>query len=75
MIAMPPTISVETVRDERGFEGLVGEWDALVATMQRPSPFPCHGWLSSGGAITGEARCLRCTSRVASNGSSARCHC
>jgi CelD/BcsL family acetyltransferase involved in cellulose biosynthesis len=45
MIAMPPTISVETVRDERAFEGLAGEWDALVAIMQRPSPFLCHGWL------------------------------
>ncbi len=45
MIAMPPTISVETVRDERAFEGLAGEWDALVAMMRRPSPFLCHGWL------------------------------
>jgi CelD/BcsL family acetyltransferase involved in cellulose biosynthesis len=45
MIAMPPAISVETVRDERAFEGLAGEWDALVAMMQRPSPFLCHSWL------------------------------
>jgi CelD/BcsL family acetyltransferase involved in cellulose biosynthesis len=45
MIAMAPTISVETVRDERAFEGLAGEWNPLVAMMQRPSPFLCHGWL------------------------------
>ncbi len=42
---MPPAISVKTVRDERAFAGLAGEWDALVAAMKRPSPFLCHGWL------------------------------
>ena len=45
MIAMPPAISVELVRDVRAFVGLAGVWDALVATMQRPSPFLCHAWL------------------------------
>ncbi len=39
------TVSVQTLRDERGFAGLAGEWDALVAAMRRPSPFLCHGWL------------------------------
>ncbi len=42
---MPPTISVQTLRDERAFAGLAGEWDGLVAAMKRPSPFLCHGWL------------------------------
>jgi CelD/BcsL family acetyltransferase involved in cellulose biosynthesis len=42
---MPSDISIRTLCDERAFEGLAGEWDALVAAMKRPSPFLCHGWL------------------------------
>ncbi len=42
---MPSAISVQTLGDERAFEALAGEWDALVAAMERPSPFLCHGWL------------------------------
>jgi CelD/BcsL family acetyltransferase involved in cellulose biosynthesis len=42
---MPDTLSVQTLSDEREFARLAGEWDALVAAMERPSPFLCHGWL------------------------------
>ena len=39
MIPMPP-ISVETVRDERAFAGLAGEWDGACRDDAAPEPVP-----------------------------------
>lgn len=38
-------LSLDTVRDDAGFEPLEQEWDALVRAMPRPSPFLLHCWL------------------------------
>jgi CelD/BcsL family acetyltransferase involved in cellulose biosynthesis len=35
----------ETITSGTEFEPLGAEWDALVRTMRRPSPFLLHGWL------------------------------
>jgi CelD/BcsL family acetyltransferase involved in cellulose biosynthesis len=36
---------VETVDSLDGFDALADEWDALVESAERPSPFMLHGWL------------------------------
>ncbi len=36
---------VTTINDASEFAALRPEWDALVKTMRRPSPFLLHGWL------------------------------
>jgi CelD/BcsL family acetyltransferase involved in cellulose biosynthesis len=35
-----------TLRSAEAFGSLAGEWDDLVRTMPRPSPFLLHGWLT-----------------------------
>jgi CelD/BcsL family acetyltransferase involved in cellulose biosynthesis len=37
--------AVETVTTLEGFDSLAGEWDVLVGSSRRPSPFLLHGWL------------------------------
>ena len=38
-------VRIETVSSEAEFARLAGNWDELVRTMPRPSPFLLHGWL------------------------------
>ena len=42
----PAGLTLETISSEDAFAALdVDEWDALVRSMPRPSPFLLHGWL------------------------------
>ena len=42
----PAGLTLETISSESVFAALdVDEWDALVRSMPRPSPFLLHGWL------------------------------
>jgi CelD/BcsL family acetyltransferase involved in cellulose biosynthesis len=41
----PAELTLGTISSERSFLGLADEWDALVRSKARPSPFLLHGWL------------------------------
>ena len=40
-----PALTVETVSSERALSGLAHQWDALVRSSPRPSPFLLNDWL------------------------------
>ena len=42
---MSPEIGIRIVSTLDDFLGVASEWDELVASMARPSPFLLHGWL------------------------------
>jgi CelD/BcsL family acetyltransferase involved in cellulose biosynthesis len=41
----PAGLTVRTVSSETAFSGLADEWDVLVRSSPRPSPFLLHAWL------------------------------
>jgi CelD/BcsL family acetyltransferase involved in cellulose biosynthesis len=41
----PAGLTLETISSETSFVGLEEEWDALVRSRERPSPFLLHRWL------------------------------
>jgi CelD/BcsL family acetyltransferase involved in cellulose biosynthesis len=48
---------LRTVRSEQEFLALQGEWDRLVAALERPTPFLLHGWCAEWlGRRRGECR-------------------
>ena len=42
-----PCWDAEVIRDPAAFDGLAGEWDALVDRCAPATPFQSHAWLSS----------------------------
>jgi CelD/BcsL family acetyltransferase involved in cellulose biosynthesis len=42
---MSSELRVETISRLKDFSRLAGQWDELVRTMRRPSPFLLHAWL------------------------------
>ena len=43
--AAPADLTVGTISSEREFSGLADQWDVLVRSSPRPSPFLLHAWL------------------------------
>jgi CelD/BcsL family acetyltransferase involved in cellulose biosynthesis len=41
----PAELTLDTISSETAFVTLEGEWDSLVRSRTRPSPFLLHGWL------------------------------
>jgi CelD/BcsL family acetyltransferase involved in cellulose biosynthesis len=41
----PAALTLDTISDEASFAGLGEEWDDLVRSRPRPSPFLLHAWL------------------------------
>jgi CelD/BcsL family acetyltransferase involved in cellulose biosynthesis len=41
----PPEVTFETVSTEAAFAALAPDWDDLVRSMARPSPYLLHAWL------------------------------
>jgi CelD/BcsL family acetyltransferase involved in cellulose biosynthesis len=55
-VRAPPRI--ETISSEAGLGRVSGEWDELVRSMPRPSPFLLHGWISEWWRHYGEGATL-----------------
>jgi CelD/BcsL family acetyltransferase involved in cellulose biosynthesis len=45
--AVDTTLELDTIASAEKFGELAAEWDALVRTMPRPSPFLLHAWLTA----------------------------
>jgi CelD/BcsL family acetyltransferase involved in cellulose biosynthesis len=56
--ALSPPLRVETISGEAAFARLGGDWDELVRSMPRPTPFLLHGWLLEWWRHYGENRTL-----------------
>jgi CelD/BcsL family acetyltransferase involved in cellulose biosynthesis len=55
---LSPPLRNETISSEAAFARLGGDWDELVRSMARPSPFLLHGWLLEWWRHYGENRRL-----------------
>lgn len=55
---LSPPLRIETISSEAAFARLGGDWDELVRSMPRPSPFLLHGWLLEWWRHYGENRRL-----------------
>jgi CelD/BcsL family acetyltransferase involved in cellulose biosynthesis len=55
---LSPPLRLETITSEAAFARVGGDWDELVRSMPRPSPFLLHGWLLEWWRHYGEKRTL-----------------
>lgn len=44
-VAAPPALTLGTISSETAFVALADQWDALVRSRPRPSPFLLHAWV------------------------------